>query len=389
MDLSVVLPTYGRGDALDRTLDAYERQEPADLRFEVVVVDDGSPDDTATRLAARRPRRYRLRFARQENAGPARARNRALELATGEIVLVTGDDIEPAPDLLHRHLEAHRRHADPAVAVLGLTLWPNDQRLTATMRHIDGPGAQQFSYGHFEDGAEYDFRHLYTSNISLHRRLLDTEPGPFSTIFPAAAFEDAELGHRLAFHGLRIVFHREAVGFHHHPYEARGFYRRQVRCGRMAAVLLAQHPELAKWLGVRELEWRRLGLLALPASERRRLEQCAADDLDRWRERALALATCYDAIDPPGIDDLLRPLFHYGYVEGLVDALYGDTGHDAAHDNGRRVAAAVFAEILPAAVRAFARHLARHRFPHATADALALAAIPAFGAGLAPASASR
>ena len=66
------------------------------------------------------------------------------------------------------------------------------------MRHVDGPGAQQFSYHYMVDGAEYDFRHFYTSNVSLRRDLLDREPEGFSTEFPAAAFEDAELAYRLS-----------------------------------------------------------------------------------------------------------------------------------------------------------------------------------------------
>ncbi|MEM8932249.1 MAG: glycosyltransferase [Acidobacteriota bacterium] len=372
MDLSVVVPTYGRREALALTLEAYERQTPDDLRFELVVVDDGSSDGTAEWLASRRPKRYRLRFDCQENAGPAAARNRALARAEGEIVLITGDDIEPTPDLLHRHVEAHRHHADPKVAVLGLTIWPPGERLTATMRHIDGPGAQQFSYGNFTPGAEYDFRHLYTSNISLHRSLLAAEPGPFSTIFPSAAFEDAELGHRLAFHGLRIVYHPEAVGHHHHPYGVRGFYRRQVRCGQMAVVLLGRHPELVRWLGVRELEWRRLDLLALPAAERRRLRHAIDDPIDgfdAWRERALALAEHYDPIDPPGVDELLRAVFDLGYQEGLATALWGAAG--------RTVITAHAAERLPDAVRAFEER-ATASTPCGLADARALAAIRPF-----------
>lgn len=318
--LSVLIPTYNRWPDLLRTLRAYERQEPADLRFEVVVVDDGSSDGTAEQMADFRSERYPIHFSSQGNAGPALARNRAFERASGEWILFTGDDIEPAPDLLHQHLEGHGRLADPRCAVLGLTRWPADARLTATMRHIDGPGAQQFSYAFFEDGAEYDFRHFYTSNVSIRRQMLAREPGPFSTAFPAAAFEDAEIGHRLAFHGLRIVYRRSAVAFHHHPYGARGFYRRQERCGRMAALLFERNPELEKWLGPSRLEWRRLELLRLSGPERRRLA-FLADHYEPWRDHALALAERCDPSDPPGIDDLLRPLFHLGYLEGLAHAL--------------------------------------------------------------------
>lgn len=319
MRFSVVIPSYQRRETLRRVLDAWEQQQPADLEFELVVVDDGSVDGTADLLASWRPRRAGFRFAHQENAGPAQARNRALDMARGELVLFTGDDIEPAPDLLAQHLDGHLHHDDPRVAILGLTRWPDGYPTTATMRHIDGPGAQQFSYLYFEDGAEYDFRHLYTSNVSVHRALLDLEPQGFSTDFPAAAFEDAEFGHRLATHGLRIVYRESAVAWHHHPYDARAFYRRQRRCGAMAAILYRKLPELRRYLDLETLEDTRLQLLHHHLTGAPTPFQ---DSVAEAEERVLRLATFFDPLPFEEVDLLLKPLFRHGYLSGLAEALY-------------------------------------------------------------------
>ena len=227
---SVIIPTYNRVECLRQVLGAFEKQNPADLPFEVVVVDDGSDDATSATLANWRSRRFRLRFQSQPNGGPAQARNRALKIASGDIVLFGGDDIEPHPDQVAEHLAEHDRRGDPRAAVLGLTAWPEGADLTSTMRHIDGPGAQQFSYSVFTDGAEYDFRHFYTSNVSVRRELLAAEPGGFSCEFPAAAFEDAEFAYRLARRGMKIFYHASALAWHHHYYNARSFFARQVRC---------------------------------------------------------------------------------------------------------------------------------------------------------------
>ncbi|MEO1082650.1 MAG: glycosyltransferase [Acidobacteriota bacterium] len=354
MRFSVLIPTYSRRPDLLRTLDAYARQTP-DVPFEVVVVDDGSDDGSLDAVAARRYP-FPLRLARQENAGPAKARNRAMELARGDLLLFTGDDIEPRPDLLTEHLRGHAEAGDARVAILGLTRWPEGAATTATMRHIDGPGAQQFSYGFFDDGAEYDFRHLYTSNVSVSRRLLDREPGGFATIFPSAAFEDAEFGHRLAFHGLRIRYRAAAVAEHYHPYRAGGFYRRQVRCGEMAALLFRRNPELSKWLGVKELEHRRLALLGGPTG----------GGFDDAKRRAIRLAEGFDPSGAPGLDDFLRPLFRVGYVEGLATALFGD-------GPGRRVAASIFFDEVSAAARIFRKRLEDGGWPHRRSDLEALA----------------
>jgi glycosyltransferase involved in cell wall biosynthesis len=356
MDFSVLLPTYNRRQTLEKVLAAWELEAPAELSFELVVVDDGSTDGSAELLASLRPSRFPLRFARQENSGPAAARNRAIGLARGEYVLFTGDDIEPRPDLLARHLAAHRDRPQAGRAILGLTRWPPGEKLTATMRHVDGVGAQQFSYHYLEDGAVYDFRHFYTSNVSLSRAFLRREPQLFSTAFPAAAFEDAEFAHRLAFHGLEIVYRREAEAFHHHAYGARSFYRRQHRCGQMAAVLAKLHPSLEKWLSSEDLRRRRLELIGAPAE---------VEDLGRARERAIELAETWDEADPPGIDDLLLALFRYAYLEGLGQALFGQAAE--------KVLASFFADLMPPAIAAFDRRLraAGAALPHADLQAFA------------------
>ncbi len=358
MRFSVLMPTYNRRATLERVLAAWELQTPGELAFELVAIDDGSTDGTAELLAAYRPGRYALRFERQENSGPARARNRAIALARGEYALFTGDDIEPAPDLLARHLEAHRQDAAPGRAILGLTRWPQGTPLTATMRHIDGIGAQQFSYHYLADGEVYDFRHFYTSNVSVARAFLLKEPELFSTAFPAAAFEDAEFAHRLAFHGLEIVYRRAAVGYHHHPYGARGFYRRQERCGEMAALLARLHPSLDKWLSTEDLRRRRLELVGRPSP---------AFDLAREKERAIELAESWDHLDPPGIDDLLLALFRYAYLDGLARALFGAAA--------AKVLASFFRDLLPPAVAAFEAKLAKSGAGLPQADLLAFAAI--------------
>ena len=314
--LSVLIPTYNRATDLLRTLAAYERQV-SDLCFEVVVVDDGGSDGTAERLAVLRPRRYDLRFLRQDNAGPAAARNRALDAARAELVLITGDDIEPADDLLLRHWQAHRAAADPRVAVLGLTCWPAALPLSPTMAHIDGAGAQQFNYGWLKAGRLYDFRHFYTSNVSLRRDFLQSIGG-FSTRFPAAAFEDAEIAYRLSLRGLRILYHPEARASHHHPYDHESFFRRQERCGAMAVTLKDLHPEIAPLLAFHDLELAALNRArrALPPVLDAATEDAVHDRIRRLEQGAVHRATALAAAEHA----LLKVYFHWAFLRGAAPA---------------------------------------------------------------------
>lgn len=360
---SVLIPTFGRAEALAVALHAWEQQKPGDVSFEVVVIDDGSPDDTRDLLASLRPQRFRLRRLAQENAGPAAARNRGLRTAQGEIILFTGDDIEPAPDLLEQHLRGHCEAADPDIAILGLTRWPESDSVTATMRHVDGVGAQQFSYHWLENGSEYDFRHFYTSNISVHRTLLDREPTGFSEAFPSAAFEDAEFAHRLTEWGLKIRYRASALAFHHHPYDPRSFFERQRRCGNMAALLWERQPALAKWLSIRDLENLRLQTATLDTAKRTRLDD-VAQDLERWEGHALALACFYDSLDlsPKAQDDLLHTLFRYAFLKGLGEGLSNS-------DRARSAAAAAFMVLIPSAAKDYKEGLESQGLPCPAEDA--------------------
>ena len=365
---SVVMPTCNRREALALALGAWERQLPADLPFELVVVDDGSSDGTAGLLGGFRGDRFPLSTVRQDNAGPAAARNRALAMAAGELVLFTGDDIEPDSHLLAEHRAGHEEAGDPQVAILGLTHWPDGAELTATMRHVDGVGAQQFSYHCFQDGAEYDFRHFYTSNVSVQRHLLELEPSGFSTEFPAAAFEDAELAYRLSMHGLRIRYRAAARAAHHHHYDAASFFVRQQRCGEMAAVLYRVQPALKKWLDIRRLEWRRLERLTSATSE---VEFEVERDLERWERRALSLALFYDrAPATDAADALLHPLFEYAYLSGLAGVMLEPAA-------ARVVCAAEYLRLLPPAVRELERRAAIARGPVPRRGAATIVGLPA------------
>jgi GT2 family glycosyltransferase len=317
---SVVVPTFNRAGLLQKVLEALRRQVPDDLSFELVVVDDGSSDGTSEVIDAFETTRFTLVALRQENAGPAMARNHGLAAAIGRYVLFTGDDIEPAPDLLAQHLEAHRTLPDDRWAVLGRVSWAPELQLTSTMQHVDGVGAQQFSYHFMEDGAEYDFRHFYTANVSTSRRLLEQEFGGFSSDFSAAAFEDAEFALRLSRRGMRIIYHAAAQAYHHHPYDARAFFKRQEACGRMAAVFVRKWPSTMRVIGAHQV-WRSRVRETLEFGARRRHVRWLAGRLDEIERRAIELAAAYDQPPTSLVDPLLHSLFRYAFLKGLAFAM--------------------------------------------------------------------
>ncbi len=320
---SVIIPTWNRAATLEKMLRAWERQTPNDLPFEIVVVDDGSGDRTSELLAATKPTRYSLVVLRQENQGPAVARNYGLAAATGEWVLYTGDDIEPSPDLLKSHLDARKGMISDRWAVLGNISWSPDLELTSTMRHVDGVGAQQFSFHYMTDGDEYDYRHFYTSNVSASRKLLEEEFTGFSKDFPAAAFEDAEFSYRLRRRGMRIVYRASARAWHHHAYDAPSFFARQMSCGKMGSVLIEKWPKTRRDIGAQQIRRSRIREKLIFGARRRRV-LAVEDKLEALEEGVLELAAEFDLPATSVVDPLLHKLFQYGYLKGMASASEND-----------------------------------------------------------------
>lgn len=340
---SVILPTFNRLPFLRRALLAWERQEFG-IPFELIVVDDGSDDGTRELLAGWTSHRFDLTAITQKNAGPARARNRALENARGDLVFFTGDDIVPSERVLAQHAGVHEEKGRETTVVIGRTVWPDDLPVTATMRHVDGPGAEQFSFAHLRDGEEYDFRHFYTSNLSIRRSFLAGEPDGFSEDFPRAAFEDIELSYRLSRRGQRIFYCREALAWHYHPYDVRSFFRRQVTCGAMAHRLYRKWPLLSKWFLTHDVERLRLRTVAEAAA--RRGMDASPEDLVRLEEVLFQVAGSQEESPGPDLSPLLGGLFRYGMAKGFVEA--------AVEDPTRTGVLHLFArEILGPSVRQF------------------------------------
>jgi glycosyltransferase involved in cell wall biosynthesis len=112
MRISSIICTWNRASLLAETLSSFERLEiPADIEWELIVVDNNSTDQTASVLTTFEGR-LPLRRAFELRAGKSRAANLAVGLATGELLLWTDDDVRVSPVWLRSYAEAARAHAD-------------------------------------------------------------------------------------------------------------------------------------------------------------------------------------------------------------------------------------------------------------------------------------
>ena len=240
--LSIIVPTHNRAAILRRCLDALACQTAGADRFEVIVSDDGSGDDTPEVVTSySRNKLPYVVYLQQENRGASAARNRALEQANGKLVLMINDDTIPTATLVQHHLALHSAYPPENVAVLGrVALAPELPPTIFAKLHLDA------IYESIAQQEELSWRYFLTCNLSVKRSFV-LEHGLFEESIPVQ-HEDVELGERLSHHGLRIRYCPEALAYHHHFIDEKTFLSSAVTDGRSLARWFKKSPQLKREL---------------------------------------------------------------------------------------------------------------------------------------------
>ena len=222
---SIVIPSYARPDRLLSCLKAVERLDYPRDRFEVIVVDDGSPESLQHVVDGLRDL-LTVHLVRQAHAGPATARNTGAAKARGEFVAFTDDDCAPAADWLRRL--AGRFASSPHAMLGGRTInaLPTQICSSASQLLID------YLYACYN--AEPDRARFFTSNNMAVPAEDFRRIGGFDVRFPLAAAEDRDLCERWFREGRPMIYVPEARVHHAHALTLRGFWRQHWNYGRGA-----------------------------------------------------------------------------------------------------------------------------------------------------------
>lgn len=235
--LSVIVPTRERTSALAGLLRGLAVQTLARERWELVIVDDGSPEPVE--LPADLP--FQVKLLRQPHSGPGAARNLALAHARAKLVLILNDDALPAPDLLERHVELHRGR-DPRLAVLG-SFHFGQRALASPFTALLERSDLLFDYVRIQAGQQHGWAFFWTCNLSLSRQAILDVGGFDAAGFPEPVMEDVELGYRLAQRGMSVLYAPEAVCEHDHVLNPEGYMRRSIRLGFYRARFALKHQQ--------------------------------------------------------------------------------------------------------------------------------------------------
>ena len=127
-NVSVIIPTYNRAETLIAALQSVLTQTYRD--FEIIVVDDGSTDDTFARL---QPYMDCIRYVYQENRGASAAQNTGIDLAAGTWVSILASDDQWLPTKLEKELKALEMFGDGYGACFTDCIYVGDPSLACSV----------------------------------------------------------------------------------------------------------------------------------------------------------------------------------------------------------------------------------------------------------------
>lgn len=227
--VSIVVPTRGRPQLLNRCIASLVLQRFDSARFEIIVVDDGPSDETrdvvsgwAAHTAERGPQVTYIPSMGPH--GPAAARNHGWRAARGAIIAFTDDDTIARTDWLNNGVRAFEDGVDAVAGriVMPLTGTPTDYEL---------------------DAKNLETAEFVTANCFCRKQVLE-DLGGFDERFRYAWREDSDLHFRLIDYHANIVREPKAVMMHPIRPAGWGVSLKQVKKVQFDALLFKKHPTL-------------------------------------------------------------------------------------------------------------------------------------------------
>lgn len=234
--ISVIAATYNRLALLRGLLDDLAAQTLPPDAFEVIVVDDGSVEAVPQSLdPSRYP--YHLVLERQANAGPAAARHLGATLSRAPIIVFIDDDMQPAPDFLERHLEAHERGYTVVQGVIAPAAHLGDMPI---FERFHAAQLDRFVREVEEGRVQVHGVDVCTGNVSVRRADYFAVGGFDPTL---GRSEDRELGIRLEDAGAKLALATGAITTHRSDHDELDVWlRRAFNYGVFDRRIARKHP---------------------------------------------------------------------------------------------------------------------------------------------------
>ncbi|HLC79221.1 MAG TPA: glycosyltransferase [archaeon] len=201
MDASIIIPAYNSQKTIKGCIEALQNQI-FDGDYEIIVVDDGSTDETA-KIAKSSGAKVIL----QSNSGPAKARNAGARKAKCKIFVFTDSDCIAQKNWLSEMLSPFK---DPKVVGVQGAYKTEQKSLLARFSQIE----IEERYELMKKADQLDWIGSYSA---AYRKEDFFEAGGFDESFPKASGEDPELSYKISKKGKKLVFNPNAIVLHTHP----------------------------------------------------------------------------------------------------------------------------------------------------------------------------
>jgi glycosyltransferase involved in cell wall biosynthesis len=227
--VSVVIPAYNAEKTIGACLKALSEQDYGGA-FEVVVVDDGSTDSTPEVASGFK----NVRLIRQENAGPAAARNKGAQEAKGDIILFTDSDCAPEGDWVSQIVRSFEE--EPDISGVKGRYKTRQKELVARFVQLE-----------YEDKYDYMERHRYIDFIDTYsagfKKEVFLRMQGYDPEFPVACAEDVELSYRMSRQGHKMVFNPRAVVDHIHPNRLWDYLKKKYKFAYWRMLAVKKNPD--------------------------------------------------------------------------------------------------------------------------------------------------
>lgn len=234
---SVVIPTYNRLPILRKCLLALENQQfDSDLvtDYEIVVVDDGSTDETISWITSEKAYLPHVKLHTQNHKGAAAARNLGVEKARGDWIIFIDSDLVVTSSFLQAHSQtlnfAQQSTKSDRIFTYGAVI---------NTCNFDDPTSEPYKI------TDFSAAYFATGNVAIAKKWL-LKAGLFDTMFKQYGWEDLELGIRLKKLGLKLKKCPQAVGYHWHPpfniEQIPKLIEQEIQRGKMGVLFYQKHP---------------------------------------------------------------------------------------------------------------------------------------------------
>jgi len=240
MTVSVIIPTYNGAHKILNVLRSVERQTtPPD---EVIVVIDGSTDNTRQILEENSFSFKSFRIIEQSNGGRAKVRNKGAQEASGTLLIFFDDDMRPAPECIRLHTEHHLKY--PGSILTGAQMEEVVKTAPDFLR-FKGMLSRKW-YQPYLPQKKIDTKDqlfLTAANLSMPKALFDSLGGFDERLTDA---EDFDLGVRAFLANIPLYVNPQAHAWHDDPVTCAAYIRRQAQYAEAHRRLRLLKPELYK-----------------------------------------------------------------------------------------------------------------------------------------------